>query len=125
MVIKWYHDLKNKYHDLKKLYGDIKDIVGVYHRDQSWFMERLVQAENIIKDRTDIHVDINTHSPTPNTIIVIGKYKSGDYIQTYNVRNDDMTHLITILKDMERYGTVRTVDAIPSIRGFFSGEFGL
>lgn len=72
--------------------------------------------ERLIGDRTTIDVDIHTMRGKC-TIILIGKYRNVDYIQTYEVRNSDFDYLVKLLRDMTKdYGILRRVDAMPSIR---------
>jgi hypothetical protein len=80
---------------------------------------RIDEAENCIRSRTDIAVDVPVGWNSPCQIIVVGRYKGGDYIQTFTVQSGDLGQIVDLLKDMVRYGVVRHVDAAPHVRGFF------
>lgn len=98
---------------LKKL----KSIVARHQDEVKYLHHRITELEKIIKERTDIAVDVNYSGR--NTIIVMGQYKNAGYVQTYAINTEDLYHLIKQLESMEKYGKVRTIDAPPSFRGAF------
>ena len=91
-----------------------------YEADMATLRARVEKAENVIRERTDIHMDI--HYKSDNQIIVAGKYSGRDYVQIYNISEDDFSHLIPILKDMELYGHMRRVDAPPGFKAVVDHE---
>jgi hypothetical protein len=108
---------------LKKL----RRIVADYDRD----LESLAAAvkaeraqrqalETILRERTDIAVDVGFKSPSH--VIVVGRYKDQDFVQTYSIATPDLAALIDQLKAMERYGVVRQIDAPPQFRGVVKRE---
>jgi hypothetical protein len=106
---------------IKKLYQIVKN----YDIDKNKLLTRIAQAEKIIKDRTNIHTNIHTdvHYKSDNQIIVIGRYKNRDYIQTFNVSSEDFPTLIKQLHQMERYGHVTRIDAPPMMRAVVERDF--
>lgn len=83
---------------------------------------RIAANEQIIRERTDIAVDVGFSRKDMNTVIVVGRFRGCDYVQTYQVRSDDLTGLIDRLRDMERHGVVRRADAPPHIIGAFKRD---
>ena len=67
-----------------------------------------------LKASTDISVDC--HLDGMNTIIVIGRYRNADYIQTYDIRMRDFQELVDYLRTLENHGTVRRIDAVPGFK---------
>ena len=67
-----------------------------------------------LKASTDIAVDC--HLDGMNTIIVIGRYRGADYIQTYDVRMKDFSELVDYLRHLEDHGSVRRIDAVPGFK---------
>jgi len=96
----------------------LKSIVTRHQDEISFLHHRIDVLEKIIKERTDIAADIRFSGR--NHIIVIGQYKNTGYVQTYSVNTEDLHQFIQHLKQMERFGKVRTVDAPPTFRGAFS-----
>ena len=72
------------------------------------------QIEGMVKPNTTIAVDCDIHGI--NHIIVVGNYKNQDYIQTFNVSKNEFAHIIAVLTDMKKYGSVRCVDAMPEMK---------
>lgn len=105
---------------LKKLIN----LVNEYEKEISFLEKRIESAEKIIRDRTDINVDINRRKHE-NQIIVIGKYRNIDYIQTFTVDSRDFSYTIDMLKKMDRYGTLNKVDSAPDIKAVFKNELGM
>lgn len=101
----------------EKIWNSIKEAVYIvkHHRDQIKSLQAQInQLDQIIKDRTDIHVDY--YERGRSTIIAIGHYKNRDYIQTFSIDPGEFSYMIDRLRNMERYGKVRSVDAMPSVK---------
>ena len=96
----------------------LRSIVARHQDEVKYLHHRISELEKIIKERTDVAVDVNYSGH--NHIIVIGRYKNAGYVQTFTVGTKDLGNLIERLKDMEKFGIVRTIDAPPSFRGIFS-----
>ena len=106
---------------IRKKFKEITDTIieALYivrhHRSQMKSLQaQILNLEKIIKDRTDLHVDY--YDRGCSKIIAIGHYKNRDYIQTFSVDQNDFHGLIERLRDMERYGTVRQIDAMPTFK---------
>lgn len=102
---------------LKKLHR----IVDSHDTELRAAHERISQLEKVLRERTNIAVDVGFRNG--NHVIVIGRYKNTDYVQTHSLRDNDVGAIIEQLRMMERYGAVTRVDAPPNIRGAFSREF--
>lgn len=98
---------------IKKLLAIVKN----YEEDMGRLNNRINYSEKLIRDRTDIAADINIKDH--NHIIVVGRYKNRDYVQTFTVRGDELNHLVETLKQMERHGVVRQIDAPPQFKAVF------
>lgn len=83
---------------------------------------RLAANEQVIRERTDIAVDVGYSHRDMNTIITVGRFRGCDYVQTYQVSAGDFTELIDRLRSMERHGVVRRIDAPPHIVGAFKRD---
>ena len=57
-------------------------------------------------------------------MIVIGRYKNADYVQTYALDTPDLAALIDQLRIMERTAMVRRIDAPPIFRAAFERDRG-
>jgi len=78
---------------------------------------RIKTNEQFIRERTDVSADIHCREGAHNTIIVVGRYRNRDYVEVFSVQ-DDLSGFISQLRDMQRYATIRHVDAPPSMRAF-------
>ena len=101
---------------LKKL----KAIVASYDANLANAHARIAALETMVRERTDIAIDVGFWSTSH--VIVVGRYKNADYVQTYSMDTPDLASLIDQLKQMERYGNVRRVDAPPQFRAVFERE---
>ena len=107
--------------DTAKLDRDITGLeryIKLVEYDAKIALQRAKDAERIIKERTDLSADL--HYTGQDTVIVIGRYRNNDYIQTFNLGKDDFMHTIDQLKVMTRHATVRTVDTPPMMRAAFN-----
>jgi len=81
---------------------------------------RINALEKLVRDRTNISVDVGFR--TASHVIVVGRYRNADYVQTFALDTPDLNVLIDRLREMERYGTVQRVDAPPLFRAVFNRE---
>jgi len=96
----------------KKLFRIVRDYDEIQQRTDL----QLKAAVDLIRDSTEIHVDAAYTRKGVNNIVVIGRYKRTDFIQTYSISTDDFCALVNHLKEMEKFGRVGKVDAPPVIR---------
>ena len=96
------------------------NIVKFYDMDRRSLHLRIDELERILKERTDIAVDIRHRGM--NHVIVVGRYKNRDFVQTYTLAEFDLGAMIDILKSMERYGSVKCVYAPPAVRSVFAAN---
>lgn len=101
---------------LKKL----KMIVAGYDADLRNAHARIAELEKLVRDHTNIAVDVGFKSA--NHVIVIGRYRNADYVQTYSLHENEMGPLIDRLRDMDRHGRVQRVDAPPAFRAAFKRD---
>lgn len=99
----------------------LRRIVGAYSSDQLAMHNRILELEALVRERTNIAVDVGFREC--NHVIVLGRYKGADYIQSYSVQSDSLAHLVDQLKQMERFGNVRRIDAPPQFRAAFARNF--
>ena len=91
-----------------------------YERDIKNANSRITELENLVRDRTNIAVDVGFKSA--NHVIVVGRYKNADYVQSYTLETPDLNALIDQLRQMERHGAVKRIDAPPQFRAVFERD---
>ena len=101
---------------LKKLKG----IVAGYDADLRNAHARIAELEKLVRDRTNIAVDVGFRDA--NHVIVVGRYRNADYVQTYTLNAPDLSSLIADLRQMEKHGIVRRLDAPPVFRAVFEHD---
>ncbi len=103
----------------KKLFLIVKDydsdMIKAYDMIRACEL-KVSDGVNIIKERTDIHADIHLGNRNESQVIMVGRYNGRDYIQTFNLNDDDFGEIISRLRGMEKYGVVRRVDAVPGLK---------
>jgi hypothetical protein len=99
----------------------LRYVVANHAKDNSRLVSRMNSLERVLRERTDIAVDVG--SPVRDSlgshVIVIGRYNRQHYVQTYTIKEEDLVHLVHQLREMERYGRVMTIDAPPVVRAAF------
>lgn len=102
---------------LKKL----QNIVAHYTSDIVTLHRRITQLETMLRDRTDISMDISCRKD-PNYVIMVGRYKNVDYVQTYSFAACDFEALIKYCNSIKKQGVIKVVDAPPIFRAVVSRE---
>jgi len=90
-------------------------IVRFYDLDYQRLSTELTELRDLIRERTDIHVDVSMNRHDPHQVIMVGQYAGRDYVRTYNLKHADFTQLIDHLKGLQKHGRVGMVDALPHI----------
>ena len=99
---------------------ELRFIVKHYRQHQAWLENELASTNEVLRDRTDIHADI--HYKSDNQIVVIGRYRNRDYVQTYRVSGDDFRALVEQLRGMQKYGHIGRIDSPPQMKSVFDNE---
>jgi len=90
-------------------------------QSQLYMLHRRVdELERLVRARTDVAVDAHYHDTS--YIVVMGRYKNRDYVQTFHVPGGDFEALVERLKEMTKFGIVRKVDCPPLMRAVFERE---
>lgn len=96
---------------IKKLFRIVRDFDSRLANSERQLLARIREAEAFIRERTDVSVDCSFSARDVNSIIVLGRYRGVDYVQTFQVPGGDFEHVVQMLRDMSRYHNVRYVDA--------------
>ena len=115
-------DLRANYsQDMARLGGRIRAVSSQHHVDVIALNARIDQLDKLVKDRTDIAANVGHRGPK-NHVIVIGRYKNVDYVQTYELGDMEFLGLLDMLHKIERHGVVRRLDAPPVMRAVFERD---
>lgn len=89
----------------------LREIVANYSADQEVAASRVAALEQVLRDRTEVSADVSLNGRDSNTVIVAGRYRNNDYVNIFTIRGEDFSGLIERLRELERYGAVRRLDA--------------
>jgi hypothetical protein len=84
--------------------------------------DRTLSAEKLIRDRTEVNADVAYHPKGLSTVIVMGRYRNNDFVQTYSVESPVFHSIVERLRSESRYGNVSFIDAPPAIKQFIKQE---
>lgn len=104
---------------LRKIVSSYDSDFAMYAANLKYAQARITELEQLVKDRTNIAVDLGFRSA--NHVIVVGRYKNADYVQTFQI-NGQLNDIVDRLREMEKYGEVRRVDGPPAVRAVFNRE---
>ena len=128
-MIKWFKDLfhvvrvyKEQNRLLAEELQNLKNKLNEQEGRIDYCFDEVNAGVNTIKERTDISADVTFSRHAKNQIVVIGRYKNCDYIQTYSILDNDFDYLINMLKDMQRHGVVSKIDAVPHMSAVLKRE---
>lgn len=99
-----------------KWFRKLLHMVANYDNDKA----KLNRLITMVRDNTSINVDV--HSKTASHVIVIGRYKNNDFIQSYELSQSSFTDLVNQLKRMQHFGNVDVIDAHPDIKACIKRE---
>lgn len=79
---------------------------------------------NVIKERTEYHVDVHRYSKQGSYVILIGKYHKRDFIKCYTINDLDLQSLIDHCKHLNQYANRDKIDAHPELTAVINNEIG-
>ncbi len=83
---------------------------------------KINELREIIKERTEYHVDVHNLSKQNSHVILIGKYGKRNFIKCYNIPDDSFKSLIDHCRDINRYANPGKLDAHPEISACIKNE---
>ena len=83
-------------------------------------IRRAESAEEFIRVRTEVSIDLGVRGP--NTIIITGRYKNRDYVEIFDIQNQDMNYLVDMLRSMKRHHIIRTIDGPFAMKSIFEDK---
>jgi hypothetical protein len=80
---------------------------------------RVAQLERVLKERTTLHADIDTRG---SYAILIGRYDKRDYVQTFRLDSESLSHLRAELNLLERHAHAGRINAPPGFKAVYDSE---
>jgi hypothetical protein len=77
--------------------------------------------DHLVRERIDIAVDVGGPREM-SSVIVVGRYRGVDYVQSFHMPERELGHLVDRLRDMERHGVTRRMDSPPQFRAVVKRE---
>ena len=114
-------NLPNYVVELKKELHQHSTKINVLLQQLKITQTKVKDAKQHIINLTSVNADLNIRGT--NHIIVIGKYRGGDYVQTFMIpKQNDFSNYVSDLVRRRKYGEIDRVDAPPTIRAFIKHE---
>jgi hypothetical protein len=105
------------------LKSEIDDRAEEFNRRCDWLQDEVNEGVQVIKDRTELHVDVSPSMKSgPHQIVLIGKYNNRDYVQTFSVASEDFRGLVQHCIEMQKYAHRGRIDAVPEMKAIINEE---
>lgn len=91
-------------------------IAKTYDDDRARLRSEIRAGVDLIQDRTTLHADISPSKHDPSFVILVGRYRDRDYVQTFSLRSDDFQELAESCRALSREGRWGRIDAPPVFR---------
>jgi len=95
----------------KKIYNFLS--ITSIHNQLTRQANELNDLREIIKERTEYHLDVHSYVKHNSQVILIGKYCKRDFVKCYNIPDQELDFLIDHCIELEKYSTIGRVDAMP------------
>lgn len=103
-MIKWFKELFRVVREFKDLQDKV-DELQIRLKNQRTLLN---EAYDMIKDRTEVSVDVGVKGPS--RIILSGRYKNNDFVEVFDIPDKDFIYVVDMLKDMRKSHVVRVID---------------
>lgn len=104
-------------HPLIQWIQKVKHIIKYYELDQRRIAGQIQSAEQIIRERTEINVELNTRGD--NHIVMVGRYRNRDYVETITVDARSFDYMVRKVRELEQFGRLNRIDGHPGMRATF------
>ena len=103
-------------------------IAKTYEQDKAALLSgvrrELRTVEDLVRDRTTLHADISMTGRDPSFVILVGRYRNRDYVQTFHLPSEDFGGLVDKCVHMSRkLGRWGRLDAPPVFHAAFERGF--
>lgn len=103
-------------------------IAKTYEQDKAALLSgvrrELRTVEDLVRDRTTLHADISMTGRDPSFVILVGRYRNRDYVQTFYLPSADFGGLVDQCIHMSRkLGRWGRLDAPPVFHAAFERGF--
>jgi hypothetical protein len=119
-LIKWFKKLKRIVNSYDKQVMIHSERIDEAMRVADYSNGIANQARKFVKEATTLDADV--HIRGSNTIIVTGRFRGNDYIQTYDLGDKDFEYAVNLFRDMARSHQVRRIDSPPVMKEVFTRE---
>lgn len=116
------HSIKSKYKFTVNWIKTLLRVVRTFDLRFEGVHDRIASAERFIRERTEVNVDLSVNPKDANTVVVIGRYKTRDYVEIFSMHGDNFAKLVGTLKEMSRYYEVNRVDCPHHMRYFVDDQ---
>jgi len=108
-IVKWFRTLQRivRRYDIDKegIHSKIAYATDIAH-----------DAEQVIRDRTDLSAGIDISTNMPNQVIVVGRYNGRDYVEVFSILDADFSRTIDMLREQQKYAGLQHIDAPLNMR---------
>lgn len=125
-MFKWFknlNELRIKLLYVAKHYDKLVGRMDELRTSQIRVENNVNEAVQVIRDRTGWHTDVHAYQRNAqHQVILIGVYNRQDYIEVFNVPNDEFRNMVMRCKDVSKFAHRGVVDAIPEMRMILDRE---
>lgn len=122
-IIKWFKTLFRivRSHD-DELSAFTSKVEAInYSLNAVW--KRVGELDRKIDQHTVTGVDVGFGPKDRSWVVVVGRFKGSDYVQTYDLGHADFEHLVRQIQAMRKSGAATYVDSPPQMRAVFEREW--
>lgn len=98
----------------------LKQIVANYDADKANHVRWISEVEGLIRERTKTGIDV--HFKSGSHVIVLGRYKGVDFVNSYVLRDHEFHEIVDHVKHLERTSQTKFIDTIPEFEAVFKKE---
>ena len=84
----------------------------------SYQVKVINELKEVIKERTEYHIDVCQTAKHNSQIILIGKYHKNDFVKCYSISDNEFRDLIRHCRNLEKYACRGKIDAFPTMSAY-------
>ena len=127
-IIKWFKTvnriIQDRVADQERFRREIARLEEESKRRDSGLGFDIKNLEGLIKDRTDMAVDVAPYGKE-SCVILVGRFKGSDYVQVIPMPESDFIYVVEHLRALSKHANLRRVDGPPALKYVVRNDMGM
>lgn len=112
----WFNRLLALVADYPRDRADFQKVLDEHRKLLRTLAENDRELTEVMRRRTQYHIDGAIHRESPATIVLVGRYRGTDYVEVFSLGQGDFENLLRTCTHLNKFARAGRVDAPQAFR---------